>query len=50
MTLVVFIIYGIGAASIRNYVISSPTRMKWIQRGFAGAFAGFGLKLAITDQ
>jgi threonine/homoserine/homoserine lactone efflux protein len=50
MTLAVFIVYGMGAASVRKHVISSPSAMTWIRRGFAGTFAAFGLKLAVTDR
>lgn len=50
MTLVIFIVYGISANGVRNYVANSPKRMLWLQRSFAVTFAVLGAKLALTDQ
>ena len=50
ITLGVFIFYGLAAAKISAYVISSPSATKWIQRSFAGAFAAFGMKLALIEN
>jgi len=50
MTLGIFILYGLAAAKVSAYVTSSPGATKWIQRGFAGAFAAFGAKLALTES
>ncbi|HJO85328.1 MAG: LysE family translocator [Rhodospirillales bacterium] len=50
MTLSIFILYGLAAAKVSTYVTSSPQATKWLQRSFAGAFATFGLKLALTDN
>jgi len=50
MTLLIFIIYGIFAHSVRRYVVNSPTAVKWTQRSFATIFAILGLKLATTSQ
>lgn len=50
MTLVVFILYGISANSVRRYVIHSPRVIVWLQRTFALTFAALGVKLAMTDQ
>jgi len=50
MTLGIFILYGLTAAKVSSYVTSSPGATKWLQRSFAGAFAAFGLKLALTDN
>lgn len=47
LTLVVFLLYGILASSVRAYVINSPQVIRWIQRTFAVAFAALGLKLAL---
>ncbi|MBT3989545.1 MAG: LysE family translocator [Rhodospirillaceae bacterium] len=49
LTLGIFILYGLAAAKVSAYVTASPTATKWIQRSFAGAFAAFGAKLALTD-
>jgi threonine/homoserine/homoserine lactone efflux protein len=50
MTLVVFIGYGLFAASIRDHVISRPRVLRWMRRAFAGAFAVLGAKLAFADR
>ena len=49
MTLVVFVIYGLAAAAVRTYVISSPRIMTWTRRGFAATFAALATKLALTE-
>ncbi len=46
MTFVVFVLYGLFAATARDRVLSSPSVLKWMRRGFAATFAGLGLKLA----
>jgi len=50
MTFVVFAVYGLFAASVRDHVISRPRVMTWMRRTFAGAFALLGAKLALTDR
>jgi threonine/homoserine/homoserine lactone efflux protein len=50
MTLVIFIGYGLFAASIRDHVISRPQVLAWMRRAFAGAFAALGAKLAFADR
>jgi threonine/homoserine/homoserine lactone efflux protein len=50
LTFVVFVGYGIFAASIRAHVISRPRVMTWMRRAFAGAFAALGAKLALADR
>ena len=50
MTFVVFVAYGLFAASVRDHVISRPRVMTWMRRTFAGAFALLGAKLAFTDR
>src|SRR5687768_14030682 len=42
MTFVVFVIYGVFAASVRNHVISRPRVLAWMRRTFAAAFVGLG--------
>ena len=49
-TFVVFVGYGLFAASIRNHVISRPPIMTWMRRTFAGAFVLLGAKLALTER
>ncbi len=50
MTFVVFVGYGLFAASIRDHVISRPRVLTWMRRAFAGAFAALGGRLAFADR
>jgi threonine/homoserine/homoserine lactone efflux protein len=50
LTFVVFVGYGMFAASIRNHVISRPRVLIWMRRTFAGAFAALGAKLALAER
>ena len=50
MTFVVFAIYGLFAAAIRDRVISRPRVLTWMRRSFAGAFAALGAKLALAER
>ena len=50
MTFAVFVIYGLLAHAFRTAVIESPTVQAWIRRGFAGAFAGLGAQLALSER
>jgi len=50
MTFVVFIGYGLFAASIRDHVISRPRVLTWMRRSFAAAFAALGAKLALAER
>ena len=50
MTFVIFVGYGLFAASIRDHVISRPQVLTWMRRTFAGAFAALGAKLAFADR
>jgi len=50
MTFVVFIGYGLFAASIRDHVISRPRVLTWMRRSFAAAFVALGARLALTDR
>jgi threonine/homoserine/homoserine lactone efflux protein len=50
LTFVVFVGYGLFAASIRNHVISRPRVLTWMRRTFAAGFVALGAKLAFTDR
>ncbi len=50
MTFVVFVGYGVFAAAVRQHVITRPAVMTWLRRAFAGAFAGLGVKLALSER
>ena len=50
LTFVVFVGYGMFAAAIRSHVISRPQVLRWLRRGFAGAFTALGAKLALAER
>ena len=50
MTFVVFVGYGLFAASIRDHVITRPRVLTWMRRSFAAAFVALGARLALTDR
>nr|MBA3416128.1 LysE family translocator [Chloroflexia bacterium] len=50
LTFVVFALYGVFAASVRDHVVSRPQVMTWLRRVFAGAFVALGARLALTDR
>jgi threonine/homoserine/homoserine lactone efflux protein len=50
LTFLVFVLYGAFASAARQYVIESPAIMKWLKRGFAGAFGLLGLRLALAER
>jgi threonine/homoserine/homoserine lactone efflux protein len=50
MTFVVFVGYGLFAASIRRHVITRPEVLAWMRRCFAAAFVALGLKLALAER
>ncbi|HKG99960.1 MAG TPA: LysE family translocator [Bradyrhizobium sp.] len=50
LTFLVFVGYGVFAASVRSHIISRPRVLTWMRRAFAGAFAGLGIKLALSER
>ncbi len=50
MTFVVFALYGLFAAAMRDRVIGRPRVMAWLRRSFAAAFVALGAKLALTER
>jgi len=50
MTFVIFAIYGLFAAAMRDHVISRPAIMAWMRRAFAGAFVALGARLALQEK
>jgi len=50
LTFVVFVGYGLFAASVRNHVISRPRVLAWMRRAFAAAFIALGAKLALAER
>jgi threonine/homoserine/homoserine lactone efflux protein len=50
MTLVVFALYGLFAASVRETLSRRPAVLSWMRRSFAAAFALLGAKLAFAER
>jgi threonine/homoserine/homoserine lactone efflux protein len=50
VTFVVFAVYGMFAAMVRDQVISRPKVMLWMRRIFGGAFAALAGRLAFTER
>ncbi len=50
MTFVVFALYGLFAAAMRDHVITRPAVMAWLRRGFAAAFVALGARLAVQQN
>ena len=50
MTLAVFVLYGLFAASVRDRIVTRPKVMTWLRRGFAAGFAALGAKLAFSER
>jgi threonine/homoserine/homoserine lactone efflux protein len=50
MTFAVFVLYGLFAASVRDRIVTRPAVMSWLRRGFAGAFAALGVRLAFAER
>jgi threonine/homoserine/homoserine lactone efflux protein len=50
MTFMVFIGYGIFAATVRRHIIDKPKVMAWSRRIFAGTFVALGAKLAFAER
>ncbi|WP_269930534.1 LysE family translocator [Aminobacter sp. HY435] len=49
-TFVIFAIYGLCAAAMRDKVVGSVRVMTWMRRSFAAAFVMLGAKLALTER
>jgi len=50
LTFVVFALYGVCAAGLRERVITRPKVLMWTRRVFAGSFLALSVKLAFTRQ
>lgn len=51
MTFVVFVVYGFLGVSLSTLVIESARVQNLMRRGgFAAAFAGLGINLALSDR
>lgn len=49
-TFVVFALYGLCAAAMRDRVLASPAIMTWMRRTFAAAFVALGARLAFQER
>jgi len=50
VTFVVFALYGLFAAAMRDHVITKPSVMTWLRRSFAAAFVALGARLALSEK
>jgi threonine/homoserine/homoserine lactone efflux protein len=50
MTFLVFVGYGLFAASIRDQVITRRRVLIWMRRTFAAAFVALGARLAFSER
>jgi threonine/homoserine/homoserine lactone efflux protein len=50
MTFMVFVLYGLFAASVRDCIVTRSKVMTWLRRLFAGGFAALGAKLALAER
>ena len=50
MTFVVFVLYGLFAAGVRDRIVTRPAVMTWLRRAFAGGFAALGARLALAER
>lgn len=50
MTFVVFVGYGLFASVVGERVLTSASVMTWMRRAVAAAFAGFAVRLALSDR
>jgi threonine/homoserine/homoserine lactone efflux protein len=50
LTFVVFAVYGLLAALLREKVISRPRVLTWMRRSIAGAFVVLAAKLALAER
>lgn len=50
VTFVVFAVYGLFAAAMREHVVTRPAVMAWMRRTFAAAFVALGVRLALQER
>lgn len=50
MTFVIFAIYGVFAAALRDRVLTRPVIVRWVQRSFAAAFGLMAARLAVQER
>jgi threonine/homoserine/homoserine lactone efflux protein len=50
MTLVVFALYALASAAVRDLVLAAPVARRWIERALGALLIGFAARLALTDR
>ena len=50
LTFVVFAIYGVFAAGVRNHVIARPRVVTWMRRTFAASYVALAARMAVTAR
>lgn len=50
LTFLVFALYGVFAARVRDQVLGRPGVIKWMRRSFSAAFVALGARLAFTER
>mgnify|MGYP001198561175 CR=1 FL=1 len=50
MTFLIFALYGLFAAQMRDRVMARPAVLAWLRRGFAAAFVALGARLAFAQR
>jgi threonine/homoserine/homoserine lactone efflux protein len=50
MTFLVFAVYGLFAASVRDRIVTRPKVMTGLRRAFVGGFAALGARLAFAER
>jgi threonine/homoserine/homoserine lactone efflux protein len=50
MTFVVFAVYGVFAAAVRNHVIRRPRVVTWMRRTFAATYVALAARMAVTSR
>jgi threonine/homoserine/homoserine lactone efflux protein len=50
MTFIVFALYGVFAAAMRNQVVSRPKVMTWLRRTFAGTYILLAVRLVVESR
>ncbi|WP_055049255.1 LysE family translocator [Devosia sp. A16] len=48
-TFVIFAVYGVFAAAVRQHIVTRPRVLTWMRRSFATIFVALGAKLAFTQ-
>jgi len=46
----VFVLYGVAAAAVRQYLLARERALAWLRRAFAAAFVGLAARLALSER